>query len=98
MDAKDELLKLTLGKTVTGLLLLIGFLLLVVWREALSGKLAQVTEELSRQALLAIIGLLIVTVVLESLCIAYLIYVAYQRGKALELASKAPLPLKPFRK
>lgn len=97
MDAKEELLKLTLGKIVTGLLLLVGFLILVVWREALFGKWEQVAEGVSKQGLLAALGLALLAVLIEALCIAYLSYVVYQRGRALERASLSPAPLKPFR-
>jgi uncharacterized protein YbaR (Trm112 family) len=78
MNAKEELLKLTLGKIVTGVLLLIGFLIAVVWREALFQTWTQVAEGLSRPALLALLGLALIGALLEALGIAYLLYLLYR--------------------
>lgn len=74
MDATEELLKLTLGKIVTGLLLLIGFLFAVVWREALFQKWILVAERLSKSALMALLALALIGIILEALGIAYLLY------------------------
>ncbi len=89
MDAREELIKITLGKTVTGLLLLAGLLAAVFWREALYSKWEQVTAGLSKQALLAAVGLTLIAVFLESLLIAYLLYLVYRNYRA-PLAITAP--------
>ncbi len=86
MDAKEELLKLTLGKTLGGLLLLIGFLILVVWRETLFGKWEQIAGGLSKPALLAMLGLAVIAAAIEGICIAYLVYLVYRARQATQTA------------
>jgi hypothetical protein len=78
MNAREELLKITLGRTVTGLLLLVALLIGVIWREALSQKWVQATEGLSKPALAAMLELALLVVVAEALGIAYLGYLLYQ--------------------
>ncbi|MDX6576385.1 MAG: hypothetical protein QOE96_2338 [Blastocatellia bacterium] len=78
MDAREELTKITLGKIVSGLLLLIGFLVVVVWRETLFGKWTQIAEGLSKPALMALLGLALIAALLEALGVAYLLYLLYR--------------------
>ncbi len=85
MDWKEELAKLTLGKIVTGFLLLGGFLMAVVWRETLYGKWVQVAEGQSKQGLLALLGLAIMAVLIEALGIACLLYLYRRKRKPTEL-------------
>jgi len=97
MDAREELLKATLGKIVTGVLFLIGFLILVVWRETLYGKWERLAAGLSKQALLALLGLATIVAALELLCIAYLVYLIYRAAKNSE-THLPPKPAKPTRR
>ena len=78
MDAKEELAKLTLGKIVSGLLILAGLLIAIVWRESLAAKWAQVGEGLSKPALMALLGLALIAATLELLGIAYLLFLLYR--------------------
>lgn len=96
MDAKEELLKLTLGKTITGLVLLIGFLLAIVWREALFGKWTQVAEGVSKPALMALLGLALIAALLEALGIAYLYLLYRSRRNIPPQSSTEPTMLKRF--
>ncbi len=79
MNAKEELLKITIGKITTGVLLLIGFLCAVIWRESLFQKWTQVAEGVSKPALMALLGLVLIAAVLEAFGIAYLLYLLYRR-------------------
>ena len=94
MDAKEELAKLTLGKIVTGLLLLIGFLVAIVWRETLFGKWLQVAEGVSKSGLMALLGLALIATLLEGLLIAYLLYLFYRNRR--NTSSQEPTMLKGF--
>ncbi len=81
MDAREELAKLTLGKIVSGLLLLAGLLIAIIWRETLAAKWAQVAEGLSKPALMALLGLVLIAAILEALLIAYLLYLLYRNRR-----------------
>jgi hypothetical protein len=96
MDAREELLRVTLGKIVTGVLILIGFLIVVVWREALFGKWEQIAEGLSKQALLALLGLALIAAAIELLCVAYLLYLVYRSSRAIPTVLPPHKPLRRF--
>ena len=98
MDVKEEVAKLTIGEIVGAVSLLVGSLLLIVFREILVEKWVQITAGLSTRGLSALLGLALIAVAIEGLGIAYLMRLAYRRGKALERASLVPPPPKPFRK
>jgi hypothetical protein len=79
MDLKEELAKLTLGQIVTATSLLIGSLALIVFREILAEKWAQVTAGLSTRGLSAALGLALIAIVIETTGIAYLLYLLYRQ-------------------
>ena len=96
-DWKEELAKIGLGKTLTGLLLLVGFLFVVMWRETLFAKWTLVAEGLSKPALMAALGLALVAVGLEALAIACLLYVLFRKQPAPPSATAAdPIMLKRY--
>jgi hypothetical protein len=90
MDVKEELAKSTIGKIVTGLLLLAGFLIAIVWRETLYGKWEQVAGGFSKPALMALLGLAVIAIVLETAWVGYLLYSGRERKP-----SPPPLPPPP---
>jgi len=92
LDAREELLKITIGRTVTGLLLLIGFLCAIIWRGTLFQKWTQAVEGLSKPALMAALGLVLIGAALEALLIAYLVYLLYRRGRTPALTEASALP------
>lgn len=93
MNAQEELAKLTLGKIVTGVLLLIGLLVLIVWRETLYGVWSRAAEALSKQALMALLGLaVLIGLVVIALLAAYIIYLLRDLRQL-----KQPAPYKPKR-
>ena len=79
MDAREELAKLTLGKIVSGLLLLTGLLIAIIWRETLASKWAQVAEGLSKPALMALLGLVLIAAILEALVILLFSYFLFSK-------------------
>jgi|SRR6267143_6834529 len=94
---KEELAKMGLGKTLTGLLLLVGFLFAILWRETLFEKWTLVAEGLSKPALMAALGLALVAVGLEALAIACLLYVLFRKRPALSAATLPdPIMLKRY--
>jgi hypothetical protein len=98
MDVKEEVAKLTIGEIVGAVSLLVGSLVLIVFREILVEKWVQVTAGLSTRGLSALLGLALIAVAIEGLSVAYLMRLAFRRGKALERASLLPPPRKPIRR
>ena len=80
MDAKEESKKSLLGKIIGGVVALIVLLLLIVWREALSGVWTRAEAAASKQLLEALLGLATITIVG---------LVAYLLGKR----NREPVPL-----
>ena len=65
MDVKEEAAKSTLGKIVAGVLVLIGLLFLIVWREALSGVWTRAEAATSKRLLEALLGLAGIAIVIQ---------------------------------
>ena len=83
MDAKEESKKSLLGKIIGGVIALVVLLLLIVWREALSGVWTRAETAASKRLLEALLGLAAITIV---------ILVAYLLGKR---SRKPVAPLEP---